>query len=266
MRQTSGARRPTTSPKHGTVLVIPHAGRRLAVRPVASSVAVQSPIGVACRGHWNRMCTGSISPLREPSPVAISGDPLADEGHPPLHQPARHSRALSHSYAAPYSRCVRNTPHGQQQERSSPTSTKRRPARASPDFQCLSVFGRASKSSACHLVEVRIVASALGLAIYAAAHALLEENLSPPRLASTRLPAGIPHVYQFVLRPSGASRRARHCRVALEVARRRLGRLALSRRLGRRSSRHRRPCRLRPAEQACRSAASSPCRPHPRGS
>ena len=35
-----------------------------------------------------------------------------------------------------------------------------------------------------------VSASALGLAIYAAAHALLEENLSPPRLASTRLPAG----------------------------------------------------------------------------
>ena len=43
----------------------------------------------------------------------------------------------------------------------------------------------------CVTSKSTVSASALGLAIYAAAHALLEENLSPPRLASTRLPAGM---------------------------------------------------------------------------
>ena len=57
--------------------------------------------------------------------------------------------------------------------------------------QYLSVLIRSRVQGPCVTSKSTVSASALGLAIYAAAHALLEENLSPPRLASTRLPAGI---------------------------------------------------------------------------
>ena len=56
--------------------------------------------------------------------------------------------------------------------------------------QYLSVLIRSRVQGPCVTSKSTVSASALGLAIYAAAHALLEENLSPPRLASTRLPAG----------------------------------------------------------------------------
>ena len=57
--------------------------------------------------------------------------------------------------------------------------------------QYLSVLIRSRVQGPCVTSKSTVSASALGLAIYAAAHALLEENLSPPRLASTRLPAGM---------------------------------------------------------------------------
>ena len=55
--------------------------------------------------------------------------------------------------------------------------------------QYLSVLIRSRVQGPCVTSKSTVSASALGLAIYAAAHALLEENLSPPRLASTRLPS-----------------------------------------------------------------------------
>ena len=58
-------------------------------------------------------------------------------------------------------------------------------------IQYLSVLIRSRVQGPCVTSKSTVSASALGLAIYAAAHALLEENLSPPRLASTRLPAGM---------------------------------------------------------------------------
>ena len=50
--------------------------------------------------------------------------------------------------------------------------------------QYLSVLIRSRVQGPCVTSKSTVSASALGLAIYAAAHALLEENLSPPRLAS----------------------------------------------------------------------------------
>ena len=68
--------------------------------------------------------------------------------------------------------------------------------------QYLSVLIRSRVQGPCVTSKSTVSASALGLAIYAAAHALLEENLSPPRLASTRLPANMVAIGPTIKMPS----------------------------------------------------------------